>query len=122
MKLIATAPFRNNLDPRIEIEGALHPDHIHRGAVFIIGRDKAGKSIDDEEQLSKIDANNIRLLTLAKCIGSANDEKLVKQVAAEVAEEKAREANQKTAQARAGTPESVLASLLGLSRPAGLKG
>ena len=39
MKLVAASNFRNTVPAKIEIEGALHPLHVHKGARFTIGGD-----------------------------------------------------------------------------------
>jgi hypothetical protein len=93
MRLIALRSFRNNIEPRIDLDGdaTTYEDHIPKGTIFSIGVDKSGKEITDAELLTKTDERNIGLLQMSGCIGDANDERLVKKIQAEVAEESAAE-------------------------------
>ena len=89
MKLIATRSFRN-IGQRIEVEGALHPLHIHKGATFEIGQG------NDIREIKKHDRDSVELigrLSLAGCIGDASDATLVDRVESELAEEARREAD-----------------------------
>ncbi len=95
MKLIATRPFRN-IGQRIEVEGALHPLHIAKGATFEIGTG------NDLAVMKKHDRDSVELigrLSLAGCIGDASDAVLCAKVESELAEEAKREADRA---ARAG--------------------
>lgn len=96
MKLIAKRDFRNT-GRAIEIEGALHPDHIHKGAMFIVGKDENTPYKD----LSKQDKEFVGLLNIADCVGDGNDEKIVKLVMAEVEADKKAEAGRKALADRA---------------------
>ena len=39
MKLVATSDFKNTHPDKIEVDNALHPAHVHKGARFSIGGD-----------------------------------------------------------------------------------
>jgi hypothetical protein len=111
MKLIALRSFRNNTEPRIELDGAKHDNHIHKGAIFSIGIGKDGKDIVDADKLSKTDERNIGLLQMSGCVGDATDEKLVKKIQAQVAEEDAAESRAKKSVA-AGSNADIVAQLV----------
>lgn len=49
MQLIATRSFRN-VASRIKLEGAQHPLHVHKGAIFEIGGEVPLAKIQDERQ------------------------------------------------------------------------
>ena len=95
MKLIATRSFRNT-GQRIEVEGALHPLHIGKGATFEIGQ---GTDLVAMKRLDRDSVELIGRLSLAGCIGDASDAALCAKVEAELLDEAKREAAQA---ARAG--------------------
>ena len=95
MKLIATRSFRNT-GQRIEVEGALHPLHIGKGATFEIGQ---GTDLVAMKRLDRDSVELIARLSLAGCIGDATDAVLVAKVESELADEARREADRA---ARAG--------------------
>ena len=88
MKLIATRSFRNT-GQRIEVEGALHPLHIGKGATFEIG---TGNDLVVMKRLDRDSVELIGRLSLAGCIGDGTDAALCARVEAELAEEASREA------------------------------
>jgi hypothetical protein len=95
MKLIATRSFRNT-GQRIEVEGALHPLHIGKGATFEIGQGT------DLVAMKRLDRDSVELLgrlSMAACIGDATDATLCAKVESELADEAKREADRA---ARAG--------------------
>ena len=82
--------------------------------MFVIGKDKKGESIDDEETLSKLDKNayeTIGLLKIAGCVGDATDEKLVKNIQAQAKEDAALEDKAKKAVA-AGSNANIVQELV----------
>lgn len=82
MKLVAIRDFRNP-DGKIKLDQpAQHPDHIHFGATFSIGGDKALKDLRGDEKTL------VGLLSAANCIGDATDRKTMDQVAAELSKQK----------------------------------
>lgn len=111
MKLIALRDFRNNTNPRLEIEGAVHEDHVHMGAVFTVGTDKAGKDIPDFEDLPKAEKELVQLLKGAEAIGDATDEKVLARVKREVAAREKSKAEDNKAKA-AGSSADILAQLV----------
>ena len=99
MKLIAQTDFRNNLEPKPEIPGSPHPDHIPMGTIFDYGRgEKLADATASEQQ-------TIGLLASLRVIGDASDEKIVKRVQAEVASRK--KTAQNIAAANAGLKPSA---------------
>ena len=95
MKLIATRSFRN-IGGAIEIKDALHDLHIHKGAIFTIGQG------NDLAAMKRLDRESVELLgrlSLAGCIGDADDATLIARVESELADEARREADRA---ARAG--------------------
>ena len=89
------------------IPGAVHSDHVHKGAIFTLGLDKSGKDIPEFERLEKADQRTLALLKVARCVGDATDAEIVARVNAEVAEDNRRAENTKRIQA-AGTPDANL--------------
>jgi hypothetical protein len=83
MKLIAKRDFRN-VGNAIEIENAIHPDHIHKGALFVVGVDEK----TPYEKLNKTDQAFVATLNAADCVADGSDEKIVRLVMAEVTAEK----------------------------------
>jgi len=95
MKLIAKRDFRN-VGRAIEISNPIHPDHIHKGAQFQIGKGDSYKSLTKAEQLF------VAQLNAADCVGDGSDEKIVAAVKAEcVADKKADTAREALAAAAA---------------------
>ena len=88
MKLIAKKDFyRVHALESIEIDKPIHPNVIHKGAVFQIG------TADKFKDLTKDERVIVSLLVNANCIGDANDQKLVSKVNLEILAEKRRFAN-----------------------------
>jgi hypothetical protein len=113
MKLIALRNFRNNVEPRIDLgKEAQHDDHVHKGAIFIIGTDKAGNDIPEAEDMSKADQRTVGLLKMAGCIGDATDEKLVKRIQKEAAQDEKALAEAKKSAMAAGSPADVIQQLI----------
>lgn len=82
MKLVAASDFRNTAN--LEIEDALHPAHVHKGARFTIGA---------ELPVEKLNAGDKRLLAELNAAGrvvEASNTKAVEQIDAEVKTEEAR--------------------------------
>jgi hypothetical protein len=104
MKFIATKDFRNVPGLELEIDKALHPSHIHKGALFEIGK---GAELKD---CSKTDQQTIAQLIVAGCVGDATDEKIVKAVKADVALDEKRE--KAAAAANSAANDSVLVQQL----------
>src|SRR6266478_5767812 len=88
MRFVAVRDFRNNCG--LEIKGALHPDHVHKGAVFSIG------SASGFELLTQSQRSLVSQLRSAGCICDADDTERVKFVRAEVATEQRREKRTKS--------------------------
>ena len=95
-KFIATSGFKNTFGA--EIEGALHPDHIHKGAIFSIGVDGQGNDIPldkmgkDDKQLAKRFGKEWALianLNLCGRIADATNKDVVAKIQKEVADEAA---------------------------------
>ncbi len=81
MKLVATSDFRNQAPDKISVAGALHPQHIHKGARFSIG---------DEKPLEKLTPEEKRLVVELNCAGrivEPSQVELVAKIDAEVATE-----------------------------------
>ena len=92
-KFIATSGFKNTFGA--EIEGALHPDHIHKGAIFSIGVDSTGNDIPldkmgkDDKQLAKRFGKEWQLiadLNLSGRIADATNKDVVAKIQSEVAQ------------------------------------
>jgi len=83
MRFVATRAFRNNCE--LEIKGALHPDHVHKSAVFSIGGDLPLERLTPSEQ------NLVSQLRSAECICDADDAERVRVVGDEIATEEKRE-------------------------------
>lgn len=83
MRLIAKRDFRN-VGNAIEIENPIHPDHIHKGATFVVGQS------DDTpyEKLSRQDKEFVALLNAADCLADGADPAIVAKVNAELARDK----------------------------------
>lgn len=95
MKLIATKDFANVPALGLSIKDAQHPAHIHKGATFEIGKEATlGKLTKSEQEL-------VATLIVSEVAGDASDEKLVKQINAEV------EAETKKAKASVKVDDSV---------------
>lgn len=78
MKLVSTSNFRNPQPGKITVAGALHPQHIHKGARFEIGGDAP---------FDKVEPDDKRLVTLLNTAGrivEASQVELVAQIDAEV--------------------------------------
>jgi hypothetical protein len=95
-KFIATSGFKNTFVA--EIEGALHPDHIHKGAIFSIGVDAQGNDIPmdkmgkDDKQLAKRFGKEWALianLNLCGRIADSTNKDVVAKIQKEVADEAA---------------------------------
>ena len=88
MQFIATrAIYKVPKLQNIKLDKELHPNAIHKGAIFSIGDDKAFDSLPrDEKEI-------VALLVDSHCVGDANDTELVKRINAEVLAEKRREEN-----------------------------
>ncbi|MGD0258967.1 MAG: hypothetical protein ABSD29_03990 [Verrucomicrobiota bacterium] len=85
MKFIATHSFRN-VGGKIKVENALHPEHIHKGAIFEIGTEPTLKA------LAKADHKNGELaarLLMALCVVEATVENIAK-VSAELEQDRVR--------------------------------
>ncbi len=82
MRFVATRDFSNNCG--LEIKNALHPNHVHKGAVFSIGLDLPFELLTPSEQKLVSDLRN------AECICNADDAERVKMIRDEVATEKQR--------------------------------
>ena len=98
MQLIATRAFyRVPAFECIEIKGAVHPKHIHKGARFTLGDFAAGdiakKPASDEKKIAA-------MLIATGCAVEATPENVAK-VEAEVAAEARREANAEARDAKA---------------------
>jgi hypothetical protein len=105
MKLIAKRDFRNT-GQAIEIEDAIHPDHVHKGAIFIVGKEEKTPF----DGLSRQDKEFVSLLNAADCIADGSDDKIVKQVMAEVAADKKAEAARAALDNRAREMVAAVAS------------
>jgi hypothetical protein len=81
MLLIAKRSFRNP-GRVLEIENHQHPDHVHKGAIFSIGTEKA-----TFKELSPQDKTLVLQLNAAQCVADATDKKVLEAVKAEVEEE-----------------------------------
>jgi hypothetical protein len=107
MKLIALRNFRNTHGIDLDGDGKLtqHEKHVHKGATFAIGGAKEFKD------LSKADQRIVLELNHAKCVGDATDEKLVKRIAAEVAEDARAEKRARETTAAAGSNADLVKQL-----------
>lgn len=92
MKFIGIRDFRNNCG--LEIEDALDPDHVHKGAVFSIGLDLPFELLTPSEQKLVSD------LRREGCICDADDIERVRAVRDEIAVEQKRERRDKAEQNR----------------------
>lgn len=102
MKLIALRSFANvpslgllELDEKGKpvkslVDGVKHRDHIHKGAIFEIGKGDDLKSMAKSERPQ---AQAIAALIVSGSAGGANNPELVARVKAELAEDSKREAN-----------------------------
>lgn len=72
MKLIATSDFRNPQPGKITVAGAIHPQHIHKGARFQIGGDAP---------MDKLNPEDLRLVTLLNGAGRIVEPSQLEQVA-----------------------------------------
>lgn len=104
MNLIALRNFRNNHE--LEIEGAIHEKHVHKGAIFSVGGKKEFKDLTKAEQRIVIELNQ------SECIGDANNTTLVKRIEAEVKAEKAAEAKAAATAIAAGSSEDTIKRLI----------
>lgn len=104
MKLIALKDFRNVPGLELEIEDALHANHVHKGATFEIGKADALKDC------SKSDQQTIAQLIVSGCVGDANDANVVKAVKAEVDADEKRE--KAAAKANSAANDSALVQQL----------
>lgn len=98
MDLIALKDFRNVQHLRLKeedkdgkvtstVDGSIHDDHIHKGARFSIG---TGKTLKDVQKQDAALAQAIASLSVAGCVGDANDKELCRLVAEEIALDKNR--------------------------------
>lgn len=118
MDLIALRDFRRTPDLKdIEVQGAIHENHIHMGATFSIG---TAKELKD---LSVRDRQLVAHLAFAKCVGDATDPKVVKAVKEEIAVNERREKNAAKLNAAADSSALVaqLTALVAKAAAAGAK-
>jgi len=95
MKLIALRSIRNP-QRKIELAGASHPDHIHKGAIFDLGpanEGDFGKQLLAMRKTRAQEAELISALIISGSVGDATDEKVVQAVKDEIAVEERREKN-----------------------------
>ena len=90
MNLVATSDFRNTNPDLIEVDGALHANHIHKGARLTIG---------GEAKIDKLTAAQKRVVAALNAAGRVVDEDeqpaKVKEIDAEIAADKASAERQK---------------------------
>src|SRR5580704_14578646 len=79
MKLIAIRSFKNP-ERTLQIKDAVHPDHVHKGATFVIGE----KLETPFEKLTKQEKLLVQHLTISNCVGDAFDAKVVSEVEREL--------------------------------------
>lgn len=108
MKLIALHNFLNTHELEVSTDGekTTHEKLIPKGAIIYIG---------EKLEFAKLKASDkelVALLNHAHCIGDANDEKLVKRIQNEVAQEKKVEARQASTAVMAGSTADVIAQLV----------
>lgn len=77
MKLVAVSAFRNTNPGRIKVEGALHANHVHKGARLSIGGDLP------LEKLSQEDRDLVVLLNIANRIVEPSQTEAVAAIDAE---------------------------------------
>lgn len=96
MKLIALRDFRNVAQLRLKdgddsiVKDAVHDDHVHKGAVFEIGKEQSLEALRKKDLPS---AQIVAHLIASGAVGDASDNKLVEKVGTEIAVEKKRLAN-----------------------------
>ncbi len=119
MNLIALRDFRNVAHLKLKkagkstVTGAVHDDHIHRGATFAIGDEKDLASLNKADPAT---AAVVAQLIVAKCVGDADDEKVVAAVKEQVELDKKREESHKRLNENANNSllvEKILATLTG---------
>ena len=118
MKLIALKSFRNVASLRLreedgasKVDGSIHSDHVHKGAVFDVG---AAKDLDGLRKADRPSAEIVAQLFIAGCIGDATDAKTVQAVKDELAAEARKEETAKKADAQSSAAqlgEQVVANL-----------
>ena len=93
-KFIARKDFRNNCG--LDIKDPIHPDHVHKGAIFTLGADNRGNDLPLEKAKEMVAAQSELIVALdaAECIYSAEDAAKLKLVQDEVAADKRREARE----------------------------
>lgn len=89
MLVIAKRDFRNP-GRQLELKDAVHPDHVHMGAVFQFG----AKLETPLKELKPAERELIIQLAAADCLSDGTDEKVVKEIQAAVKERDGREARQ----------------------------
>ena len=112
MKLIALKDFRNNF--KLEVDDAVHPDVVHKGYEFEVGKakDLAGLRKEDAEA-----AFLVAQLTVARCVGDGSDSKVIEAVKEDILQDKKREANAKKLQ-QAADGSALMAQLTALLQKA----
>lgn len=98
MRLIAIRDFRN-VGNAIEIEAPIHPDHIHQGATFTVGKPET-----PYDKLNKAERDFVGLLNLAYCVGDATDPVTVEKVKKEVALRERQRLAERSASAATAVP------------------
>ena len=97
-KFFARRDFANNLQPPLEIEGALHERHVHEGAVIVIGPPETEfKDLPERSPLRPI----IAQLYAAECLIEAGDDKAVARLKKELAADETRKRTDKELEAGA---------------------
>ena len=111
-KFIARKHFYNNCG--LKIADAIHPMHVHNGAIFELGSDARGNALpfDKFQDMTAADKNLITQLNSADCIGDATNEKTVKDIMAEVAAEKIVEERAKEMSRQAGSHADIISQLV----------
>jgi hypothetical protein len=88
MKLIAKKSFKNP-SRQIVLENPIHPDHVHKGVIFIIGAEEGTPFA----ALTREEKHLVTLLNNADCLGEPTSENILK-ITAELATEAAAEARE----------------------------
>ncbi len=107
MKLIALHNFRNTFAIDLDGNGKLTEDEkfVKQGTVFHIGGPKPF------EQCSKADQEKIALLAAAKCVGDAENKKVVETVRAEMKSAEALEKRNASTAVAAGSAADLVKQL-----------
>lgn len=107
MKLIALHNFRNTFAIDLNGDGKLTEDEkfVKKGTIFHIGGTKPF------EQCHRADQEKIGLLAAAKCVGDAENKKVVESVKAELKAEEALEKRQVNTAVSAGSATDLVKQL-----------